>query len=210
VLFALVVVGVIGAYVYTERELARADKLMQKVNKQFAIHTERLQKLQMMQLQKKKMITKAVVTAALLERVPRSFLLAQIANNLPSGVSLLEFDLETKVKKPASSVRKSSRYKARKAAKKHAKSGEKPLRREIRETYIKLVGIAPTDVQVAQFIRALGRSKLVKEINLVYSQQDKIDDEIVRKFSIEILLRPDAHVTEEELKLARSGSIEGM
>ena len=59
---------------------------------------------------------------------------------------------------------------------------------------MKLGGIAYTDVQVAQFIRKLNESKLLKDVNLVITDQLDKDGEQLRKFQIESTLDPNAEM----------------
>ena len=71
------------------------------------------------------------------------------------------------------------------------------------QTIIKLAGLAQNDIQVANFIANLNRSKLLGQINLGLSKEYKINDELLRKFELEIVLPPDARATHEDVQLAR-------
>jgi hypothetical protein len=59
---------------------------------------------------------------------------------------------------------------------------------------IKITGIAGTDVQVAQFITRLNQSGLVRDVNLVVSEEFKGDGESMRRFQIEMMVSPNADV----------------
>ena len=59
---------------------------------------------------------------------------------------------------------------------------------------MKLTGIAPNDVAVAQFIRKLTVSRLLKDVNLVITDEFIQDGEPMRKFVIECMLDPTAEV----------------
>jgi Tfp pilus assembly protein PilN len=59
---------------------------------------------------------------------------------------------------------------------------------------MKLTGIAPTDVQVAQFIRKLNNSKMFKDVNMVITDEFTQDSETMRKFVVECTLDPTAEV----------------
>ena len=56
--------------------------------------------------------------------------------------------------------------------------------------------MAENDVQVATFMNSLTRSKLLRDVNLVVSDefQATAKDEKLRKFQIEMMLSPDAEV----------------
>ena len=60
---------------------------------EFGIPTQ----VQQMQEKQRTMAHQAELTASLLEKVPRSFILAEITNGMPGGVSLLDFQLEARV-----------------------------------------------------------------------------------------------------------------
>src|SRR5690606_26854245 len=59
------------------------------------------------------------------------------------------------------------------------------------EVGFKMTGVAPTDVQVAQFMTALGRSPLFRDVALVFSEQVTIEKQELRRFRIELKLNPD-------------------
>jgi Tfp pilus assembly protein PilN len=59
---------------------------------------------------------------------------------------------------------------------------------------MKLTGLAASDVQVAQYINHLSNSRLLKDVNLVISDEYTEAKEKVRKFQIEMTLDPDAEV----------------
>ena len=59
---------------------------------------------------------------------------------------------------------------------------------------MRICGVAYTDVQVSQFITRLNRSKLLKDVNLVISDEYKQVDEQLRKFQIEATLNPSAEI----------------
>ena len=67
----------------------------------------------------------------------------------------------------------------------------------IYDVNMKATGVAQTDVQVAQFITKLNASKLLKDVNLIYTDElapGQKDGEKLRKFQIEMNLNPDATV----------------
>ena len=62
------------------------------------------------------------------------------------------------------------------------------------EVAVDLVGLAPTDGQVAAFISELGKSPLLTDVNLVYSEEFKNNDEVLRRFRVEMKINPDADI----------------
>ena len=198
VLFFTVTAGVIAAFVVTEKRHAETLDLRDQVNSEFAEASKRLKQLKTMESQRATMMRKAEVTATLLERVPRSFLMAEITNSLPAGVSLIDFEMKTQVKKMPRQVKKQSKYEKRKRRKRGRNKVEEQkdeVEIPITEVLLELTGLAATDVQVAQFIATLGRSSLFEEIGLAFSEESKLEDELLRKFRVMIRIHSDADVS---------------
>jgi Tfp pilus assembly protein PilN len=152
-----------------------------------------------MQEKQRKMAHQAEVTASLLERVPRSYLLAEFTNSMPPGVSLIDLSMESHVKQaPAAPAAKTAfeQKKAELEAKnKGAAAAAAPLPQAKQyDVVIKLTGVARTDVQVAQYINKLSRSKLLKDVNLDIIDQFAVDADTVRKFQLNMMLNPDASI----------------
>ena len=59
---------------------------------------------------------------------------------------------------------------------------------------IRLTGIADTDVQVAQFLARLNQSKLVRDVNLIISDEFAVAEAKMRKFQIDMSVDPNAEV----------------
>ncbi|MDH3583566.1 MAG: hypothetical protein OER86_05060, partial [Phycisphaerae bacterium] len=104
-LFAVVLIGIIGAYVVTTRHRAEVRQERTKVNNAYADAARRLEQLEELQQSKQQMMRKAQLTATLLEPVPRSFLLADLINRMPSTLSVLEFGLKTKTERRRARVK---------------------------------------------------------------------------------------------------------
>src|SRR5215212_6752917 len=93
-----VVMGAIGsAFWVTERSMREIDAQYASVQQQYNDAAKRIEQAQQMQEKQRTMAQQAELTASLLEKVPRSFLLAEITNDMPPGVSLLDFALEARV-----------------------------------------------------------------------------------------------------------------
>ena len=66
---------------------------------------------------------------------------------------------------------------------------------------ISVTGLAATDVETARFIAAMARCPLMETVDLVYSQEKKIADAVVRQFQVTLKLKSDADV-----RRAKAGS----
>ena len=95
-LFAAVMAGIVAAYLIPEQRRQKVMEERAQVNQQFEEAGRQLAQLQEMEQEKQKMIGKAEVTAYLLEKVPRSVLLAEYTRMLPKGASLLTVELKSK------------------------------------------------------------------------------------------------------------------
>lgn len=203
-LFVVVMAGVIGAFFVTDRETVKIQELQNKIDSQYQEAALRLEQLDELQDQKKQMIHKAKVTALLLERVPRSFILAELINTMPTTLSLLELDLETKAIKNKGPRATTAMQRARQ--KQAAKAGgNTDVNMAVQPTEVSMVmtGVAPTDVQVAQYMTSLGRSEMFLDVNLVFSEEIKINERLMRKFRIEMTLNQQMNIQEIEPKKVR-------
>jgi len=209
-LFVIVVGSVFAAWWFTKRSLAGLEVQYTSIDGQYTEAAKRIEQVREMQDKQRTMATQAELTASLLERVPRSHLLAEITNAMPSGLSLLEFDLTSRVKvipvKPAAANQPAvTAFDAAKAQQEQAKRTAEPRKYNVT---MKLTGVAQTDVQVAGFITKLGQSKLFKEVNLAVSEEFVMDGRKVRKFGMDLLLDPEARVLTDGTK-ATPASISG-
>lgn len=171
-----------------QAELAALESRMVKANEQIA-------QLEELKVKSKTMMKTMVVTAELLESIPRSIVLASITNDLPSGVSLAELDLntkETKIVKP----------KAKTAAGAAAAQAEEA--QVIVETTLNLKGIAPSDIQVASYIANLSRSILLDNVELVESKELDVEGVVFREFKLKAALKPGLMLSKEDINDIRN------
>jgi Tfp pilus assembly protein PilN len=216
IMFVLVMGGVGSAFTLSERATRRVDAEYARVEKQYLAEAQRLEQVRQMQEKQKRMAHQAELTASLLEKVPRSFLLAEITNSMPAGVSLLDLNMESKVKiKPAAApgaagaaggpAAPKTAYEQKKAAKAGPAAPPLPEAKSY-EVTIKVTGVAQTDVQVAQFLSKLSRSRILRDVNLVITDEFKQagGEEKLRRFQIDMMLNPDATVDVTERKAQTS------
>lgn len=191
-LFVIVMGAVTAAFVVTNRQRDEVKQLQGHVNEQFRLAAERLEQLDKLQGQKQQMVRKARITAALIERLPRSVVLAELINNMPMNLSLLNLEVHTRALK-APPTAATALEQAKQDAKKKDKLGDMPAPLEIpgTEVRLELVGVAPTDVEVAAFLTSLGQSQMFTDQNLIFSQEATVDRLTVRKFRIDVILNQD-------------------
>jgi len=60
------------------------------------------------------------------------------------------------------------------------------------EVALSVEGLAPTDVQVAQYMTDLGACELLSDVSLVFSEETPMDGLVMRRFKIEMTLDDEA------------------
>lgn len=187
ILFSVVMAGVVGATLVTERQAAAIREVREQVNADYAEAGRLIAELQDLEGKKSEVLDKARVASDLREAVLRSYLLAAVTNALPEGASLLSLDLTSEVLRNVIPPD---------AAKFDVNSRETdgpvaPSSFPVQVT-LNVVGLAGTDMQVAQFITAMSGNPLVEVVDLEYTQQIDFMDRPVREFSVIVDLRLDA------------------
>jgi len=196
---SVVVMGAIAsAFWLTERTMSEVEARAAKVDKDFTDAARSIEQVNKMKAQQRKIVHQAELAASLVERVPRSNLLAEFTNSLPPGTSLLDLALESRVRvvaAPAADPRAAKKKTA--AGAKDANAAPPPPAPVQYDVHIKLTGIADSDVQVAQFMARLSACNLVKDVNLVITDVFKQSDREMRRFQIEMVQNPKAEVKDE-------------
>jgi Tfp pilus assembly protein PilN len=195
--------GVVGVTFSIIKIRQRAvESALVAVNAKMAEAQGQITQLEELQINGKTMMRTMAMTAELLEPVPKSVILACLTNNMPVGASLLELKLTVKEAKPSVSKSVSaSQYQAASAAGGTAVSKEKIL-----ETHIEIKGIAPSDIEVANYIAQLGDSILLTNVALVESKEHKIDKTKFREFKLTAVLKKDVRLTKEDIESIRAKS----
>lgn len=206
-LFLIVLAGVSAAWVVSLQQYNDVVRHQKQVRAQFEEAAKRLEQFEKLQAQREQMIHKAQVTASLIERVPRSVLLAELINSMPGNLTLLELKVDTKTvnRTPAPSTAM-ERAKVTSKSKTAKAAPPKPQAPET-EVQITMTGVAPTDVQVAQFMSALGSNTMFANQHLGFSEETKLKSMSMRKFRVDIQLAPDADAQQHEPRFVKRESI---
>ncbi len=203
-LFVVVTLSVVGAFFVTNRQWSTVKQRQQEINQEYATETKKIEQLKVLEAQKQEMLEKAEVTTALIEKVPRSILLAEMINRMPQNLTLTELNLKSKrhvepkskaKPEPAKGTQTRSLASARPGAK-PAKDAEKPAPPKPQaprfEFRLEILGLAGADEEVADYHRALSDCPLLDKVEILYSGDVKIEDVNMRKFRIEASLRNNA------------------
>ncbi len=197
-LFVVVMVAVFGAFLVTNRQWSQIRASKEYIDAQYRDAAVRIEELTELESQREQMLHKAELAAALVERVPRSVLLAELINRMPDRMSLLEFDLKsTLIKKirETDRPRRSKRRGPRRArTRKDASIESKKIEAPRYKVELTLVGTAPTDLEVSRYMSELNAYKLLRAVTLKYSEEKEFDDRTMRKFQINLQLEPGADV----------------
>ncbi len=203
-LFVVVMACVAGAFVVTHRQWNAVKEEQRLINGLYQAETEKIEQLKQLEVHRAEMIDKAEMTALLLEKVPRSVLMAEMINRLPDKVTLSELQIKSrriveappkpKPGQPAQNLT-SAKPATGAAADDKTKAAAVPVIRPPRMEYTLLVtGFAAADVDVADFQKSLKDSPVLDRVDLVSSLQVKMDELQIRKFRIDALLKPNADV----------------
>lgn len=186
----LVVMSAIGAaFHFAQASMAGLEKQHAAVEKRYTEAARRIEQVKLLQDKQRTMARQAELSQSLLEKAPRSYILAQITNSLPPSVSLLDFELQSK--KKAVTPPAQTKFEKHRDKLKDQNTPPQPQPQQY-DVLLKITGVAGTDVQVAQFMGKLLQCPLFQDVNLAYSQEYKSDRELLRKFEIDMMLNPDA------------------
>lgn len=204
-LYLLLLAALLGAIAMTFgfikiRQKAVAAE-MERLNERMIQAKEQIAQLEELKTKGKTMLKTMMMTAELIEPAPRSIILAGLTNTLPAGVSLLDLTLTEKEIKITPPVSSGTDKAAGGAAKAKSSLPEEPQTRI--ETTLELMGIAPSDLEVAAYIARLGSSVLFGEVELIESKEQIIDSFKFRQFKLKTMLKPNLSLTKEDIDSIR-------
>ncbi len=216
-LFGVVMFGVVGAFFVTNRQWMTVREEQRTVNEQYATEAKKIDQLQQIEDQKTEMISKAELTTALLEKVPRSILLAELITRMPQDITLLDLSLTSKriavegapqaekkagKAKPGSlskgaAAKSDEKAKPAKGAKAASKDGtaepEKPKVVAPKfEFTLKVDGVARVNNDITDYLASLNACTLLEAVELTYIKTKSMGDVELREFEITARIRPGA------------------
>ena len=183
-------------------ELTRLDAKMQQAREEIA-------RLEQIKQQGKMMVKSMMLTAELLEPVPRSIVLATLTNLLPPGVSLLDVGLKEKeikvnTPKPAAASAGQDKARAKPTQFQASAAGGKQSKQAVEvktvlQNDLIIEGIAHSDIEVASYIANLSGSILLDNVQLIESKEQKIDDIVYRQFRLQTSLKNNLTLTKDDI-----------
>jgi hypothetical protein len=201
VLFALVLAGCLITTHVSKNQTRQVEQQLASIEGEYTEAAKRIEQFQQLQTKQRQMARQAELTSSLLEKVPRSFILAEITNALPAGVSLVDFAMDSKPRQVKAPEPPKLAFES-KATGQPAPKVEPVPEAKTYDVFMKCTGLANTDVQVAQFISKLNASVLFRDVNLVVTEVyalpnqagQQTNEAVMRRFQIELSLNPNADV----------------
>jgi len=136
---AFLVLGVAGSvFWYTEKLTAAVEKKFAEVDKQYGDAAKRIEKVNQMRAQQQQVVRRAELAAALVEKVPRSNVLAEFTNSLPQGMSLLSITMESR-EKAGGAIAPMTAFEAKRAAL-EGRNVAPPVAQKVYDVFIKIEG----------------------------------------------------------------------
>jgi Tfp pilus assembly protein PilN len=202
-LFGVVMFGVTGAFFVTNRQWLQVKRSQEQITGQYTMEAAKIEQLKTLEKQKAEMMDKAEITTALIERVPRSVLMAELITRMPDDITLLELSLVSKRIKETPVVSKDAKagpqIKTLSTAKPAAGKGdvkEPPAPEKIAppkfEFTLRMIGVARVNNNIADYIQSLKECPLLENTDLKYIKEISIEKLDLRKFEIEATIRKDA------------------
>ncbi len=191
VLFAVAAAAVGAASLVSERTSRNTREVCERINAAYADAAKLIDEVHQLEAQKRTMLDKAKMSAALMEQLPRSYVLAVVTNALPRGASLVSLDMSVRTVQSDTGESKKARTKFSTIA--QARSVRKrPLTAPTLAVALNIKGKASTDVQVARFIANLAKHNLMEMVDLSYSKEADGQDRSTREFRLVARLKPNA------------------
>lgn len=201
-LFGIVLIAVVGAFVLNHQRQVKLAQEVKTIRVEFEAEASKIEQLRVLEKRREELLESAEVVAALIEPVPRSVLMAELLRDLPTGLALSSVGVDAeRIKPPAPSATPATAAKVqtRSIASGQQASGDKAVKERVlppRFRYTMTVdGLAELNNEVADYLASLKRSPLLRDVELVYISETKVDDQALRKFRITAEVRRDADAT---------------
>lgn len=199
-LFTLVMAGVIGAFVVNHQRWRDVRVESEAISVQFAEEASKIKQLEGLEAQRAELLDRAEVVTALIDRVPRSVLMAELVRDMPKNITLTLVSLDgerVKPPAPASDTKARSKGKTRSLTTKATEESNKPeaapkvLPPRFRHT-VAVEGLATDNEAVADYVLAIKSSKLFTEVELPLISATIVDQVGYRRFRITMRLSEQA------------------
>lgn len=216
-LFVVVMFGVASAFFVTNRQWGSVKEEHKAINAAYESEAKKIEQLKSLESQRESMLERAEITVALIEKSPRSVLMASLVTSMPEGVTLLDAELASKrvtapVTPKAAEVKslsgsKKSSKKASKGSKSKSETPEVPKPQAPKfETTLRLTGVATANEQIADYVTKLKLCDTLEAVELTYIKETVIADMTLRKFQVDAKVKAGSKLLTEGAQAAASPS----
>lgn len=172
------------------------------VDRKYQEASRQIQQMKDLESRKAGLLRKVELSASLLERVPRSYILARLTNNLPGHASLTTLTMSVVEQEQVvaqapgegdNSDQNPAQAKKGPQSKGRSISKKGPQKIKVKRVQFTLGGLATTDVEVADYITRLSNDPLFEKVDLKFSEEFPYDENTrMRRFEIVLKLSPKA------------------
>jgi len=162
---------------------------------QYQVASRQIDDLKQLEQRKTSLLHKVELSTALLERVPRSNVLARLTNHLPEHTSLTSMTMQLEVikMKPKNAAGADDTRSACGKPPTGAAGKNQPRVVKVKRLRFRLDGLAETDVEVAEYISRLHADPLFENVDLQFSEAFPYQEDVtMRRFQMSLLLSEDA------------------
>lgn len=198
-LFAVVMLGICGAFVVTNRQWKSVRAEQARIGKLYAEEQIKIEQLKSLEAQREQLMERAEVTTALVERTPRSVLLGELTMRLPDTAALTEVELTSKrVRAVAANPTKNTQVRSLKgrSAKGDAKDAKPRIEPPRFTQSLVIEGVADDNAAIADYLSSLQACDLFSSVELEFIRQTRVNKIELRRFQIRASIRSDADVTQ--------------
>lgn len=209
-LFAIVMAAVFGAFLVTNQSWSQIKEEQEHINVRYTEAGQQIRELTELERQRDEMLHKAELAAALVERVPRSILLAELINRMPPQLGLLEFQVNSQKiqgsQEPSQPEPRRGRGNRRGQTKEQADESLTRIEPPRFNVSLTMVGVAPSNMEITRYLSELNNYALLREVTLQYIEEKEIDGRTMREFRVMMTLAENADVRHiDPLQVPRGG-----
>lgn len=197
----LMLLGAVVAFVFVRSWTMAGIRFLTETQYQEA--SRKIEDLKQLERRKDGLLHKVELSTALLERVPRSHVLARLTNHLPEHTSLTSMtmqveEVQVNLDKPAASDDGTEPAEVKPPRGPAGKNKNQPHIVRVKRLRFRLDGLAKTDVQVAEYISRLHADPLFENVDLQFSEEFPYQESVtMRRFQMSFLLSENAELVLE-------------
>jgi Tfp pilus assembly protein PilN len=214
VLFGGMLALVTGAFIVTNRQWSDVRTEEAAISGEYAQEAEKIDQLKKLEATKVALLERADVTVALIERVPRSILMAELINRMPVNVTVTDVTMDSRriapppPPKPEDNKEGASLVDRLTGSDKKSNVPPAPPKPPTLEFSLKITGLATSDTEVADYQASLKQSPLLDRVDLIATAETmpegNVEAKTMRKFELEAQIRVDADVSKiDPMKIER-------